>query len=337
MGTPTLTLSRHVLSSDGIPPETSRDLAVLLAQVSLASKIIAREVNRAALVGRLGSAGKVSFQGEEVKKLDLWSHDTLVQALKESGLVCTLVSEEREEPLHFARHCPHARYTACFDPIDGSSNLDVNGTAGTIFSIRPRSHVGADHIRADVLQKGTEQVAAGYVMYGPSTVLVYTAGKGVHGFTLDSTLGEFFLSHENIRVPPKGNTYSVNEGYYHRWHPHTRRALEYLREPDLKSGRPYSLRYIGSLVADFHRILLEGGVFLYPADARSPKQPTGKLRLLYEAAPMGYIVEQAGGRASTGTQRILDIRPSSYHQRVPLIIGSQKDVSLIEDFYQSRR
>lgn len=337
MGAKEITLPRHLLMDQQTHPEATGEFTALLTQIGLATKIIAREVNRAALVGRLGYTGETNVQGEEVKKLDLWSNEVMMSALEESGLVCTLVSEEMEEPLHFAHHCGRAKYIVCFDPIDGSSNIDVNGATGTIFSVRRRHHTGADHVPADVLQKGTEQVAAGYVMYGPSTILVYTAGHGVHGFTLDPTIGEFLLSHENICIPRRGSTYSINEGHYHRWHPYTRRAVEYLREPDKASGRPYSLRYVGSLVADLHRTLLEGGIYLYPADADDPKRPTGKLRLLYEAAPMGFITEQAGGRASTGTERILDIQPSTYHQRVPLVIGSMDDVKLVEDFYQGRR
>ncbi|MFQ5521824.1 MAG: class 1 fructose-1,6-bisphosphatase, partial [Candidatus Methylomirabilia bacterium] len=252
-------------------------------------------------------------------------------------LVSTVVSEEMDEPLYLEKAGERAKYVVCIDPVDGSSNIDSNGIVGTIFSIRPRKGRGPDQVAADVLQPGTAQVAAGYVMYGPTTMFVYTARDGLRAFTLDPTLGEFLLSHENIRMPAKGKTYSVNEGHFHRWHPYTRRLVEYLRTIDKPTGRPYSLRYAGSMVADLHRTLLEGGIFLYPADVDDPKKPTGKLRLLYEAAPAALVVDQAGGRASTGTEQILEIQPTSPHQRVPLIIGSPEDVALAEEFYQERR
>ena len=319
------TLVHHLLTE-------KEALAPILTQISLGAKLIARELQQAGLVNMLGYTGGVNVQGEKVKKLDLWANDAFVEILKESGRVCTLISEEMEEPLHFNDYCKEGNYLVCFDPIDGSSNIDVNGALGTIFSVRRRLGKGTDHMRPDALEKGTEQVAAGYVMYGTGTILVYTTGRGVNGFTLDPNIGEFFLSHPNIQAPKRGKTYSVNEGNYHHWHPQNRNFIDYLREIDKASGRPYSLRYTGALVADFHRTLLEGGIYLYPADADDPKKPTGKLRLLYEAAPLGFVMEVAGGKASTGEMRILDIQPSSYHQRVPLIIGSAEDVTMAEDF-----
>lgn len=337
MSTKGLTLPRHILQGQRVHPEARGEFTALLTRISLACKVIAREIGQAALTGTLGATGTVNVQGEQVKKLDVLTNEIMVDALEETGLVCILVSEEMDEPLHLGKACERAKYVVCFDPLDGSSNIDINGVVGTIFSIRRRTGHGPGHVTADVLQRGTEQVAAGYVMYGPSTVFVYAAGEGVHGFTLDPTSGEFLLSHANIRVPPRGNTYSVNEGHFQRWHPHTRRLVEYLRTVDKGTGRPYSLRYVGSLVADLHRTLLEGGIYLYPADADNPKQPAGKLRLLYEAAPLGLVTEQAGGRASTGTERILDVMPQSPHHRVPLIIGSPEDVALAEDFHQGRR
>ncbi|MEE9198013.1 MAG: class 1 fructose-bisphosphatase [bacterium] len=330
-------LPRYMLQAQRAYPEARGDFTALLTQISLASKAIARELGRAALAGTLGTTGEVNVQGEVVKKLDVLANEIMVDALEESGLVCTMVSEEMDEPLHLGKACERAKYVVCFDPVDGSSNIDVNGVVGTIFSIRRRKGQGPDHVTADVLQRGTEQVAAGYVMYAPATLFVYTARDGLHAFTLDPTLGEFLLSHEDIRIPARGKTYSVNEGNFHRWHPYTRRLVEYLRTVDKATGRPYSLRYAGSMVADLHRTLLEGGLFLYPADVDDPKRPTGKLRLLYEAAPAALVVEQAGGRASTGTEQILDIQPTSPHQRVPLIIGSPEDVALHEKFYQERR
>ncbi len=330
-----MTLSRHLLDSQREPADG--DLGALLAEISLAAKLISREVTRAALFGKLGYTGEVNVQGEQIKHLDLWSNDVFVTALKETRLVCSMVSEEMEEPLHFDRNCVAGSFVVCFDPVDGSSNLDVNGTVGTIFSVRRRQGQGRDHVAADALRKGTEQVAAGYVMYGPSTIFVYSAGRDVHGFTFDQTLGEYILSHPTIRIPQRGKTYSVNQGNYYRWFEETKRVVDYLSAPDKATGRPYSLRYVGAMVADLHRTLLEGGVFMYPAEAGGGKKSSGKLRLLYEAQPMAYVVEQAGGRASTGTERILDIEPSEYHQRVPLIIGSTDDVALVEEFYRGKR
>ena len=324
------TLIRHLLTE-------KEPLTALLTQISFGAKVISRELQRAGLVNLLGYTGEVNVQGEKVKKLDQWANEVFVEILKESRLVCTQVSEEMEEPLHFTEYCQDGSYLVCYDPIDGSSNTDINGIVGTIFSVRRQRGKGADHVRSDALEKGTEQVAAGYAMYGPGTMLVYTTGRSVNGFTLDPNTGEFLLSHPNIQIPKRGKTYSVNEGNYHHWHPQTRKYIDYLRQIDKGSGRPYSLRYVGSLVADLHRTLLEGGIYLYPADADDPKKPTGKLRLLYEAAPLGFITEVAGGKASTGEKRILDIQPTSYHQRVPLIIGSAEDVTLAEDFYQGRR
>jgi fructose-1,6-bisphosphatase I len=329
---PGRTLPQHILLAQQAHPEARGDFTRLLMQIGLASKVIARELRRAALAGTLGGAGTVNVQGEQVKKLDVLANEIVVDALSKSRLVCTMVSEEMDEPLHLTAACAEAPYVVCFDPLDGSSNIDVNGVVGTIFSIRRRRGGGSDHVTADILGPGTDQVAAGYVMYGPSTAFVYTAGDGVHGFTLDTSIGEYLLSHERIRIPVKGKTYSINEGNFHRWHPHTRRLVEHLRTADKPSGRPYSLRYVGSLVADLHRTLLEGGIFLYPEDASQPRGTGGKLRLLYEVAPVSLVVEQAGGRASTGQERILDIRPTSPHQRVPVILGSPEDVALAERF-----
>ena len=329
-----VTLTRYLLD-DRTPLEG--DLGALLIKIGAASKVLAREVNRAALHGRLGYTGEVNVQGEQIAQLDLWSNEVFLDALKETGLVCTMVSEEMEAPLHVDRNCLPGSYVVCFDPVDGSSNIDINGTVGTIFSVRHRRGHGREHVAMDIVQKGTEQVAAGYVMYGPSTMFVYAAGQSVHGFTWDHTVDDYLLTHPDIRIPQRGKTYSVNCGNYHRWIESTQRAVDYLNTPDKATGRPYSLRYVGSMVADMHRTLLEGGVFLYPGEAGGGKNANGKLRLLYEVAPMAYIVEQAGGRASTGVERILDIEPKECHQRVPIVIGSADDVALIEEFYQGKR
>ena len=325
---------RYLLSQQ--PDFSGGDFTAVLTQISLGAKIISRELRQAGFTGQLGYTGEINVQGEKVKKLDIWSNDIFVDLLKETSLVCTMVSEEMETALHLPDCCTKGKYIVCFDPIDGSSNIDLNGVVGTIFSVRRREQIGQNHLPHDVLQDGTKQIAAGYVMYGPSTILVYTTGSRVDAFTLDPNTREFFLTHPNIKMPNRGHMYSVNEGRSHYWGLECQKAVDYFRAIDPQTFRPYSLRYAGSLLADFHRILLEGGVFLYPADKDDIK-PGGKLRLLYEGAPMALIAEAAGGKASTGTKRVLDLVPASYHQRIPLVIGSAEDVAVIEDFYQGRR
>lgn len=270
----------------------------------------------------LGSAGAVNVQGEEQQKLDVFANECMKTALAAAGRVCVLASEEDDEPTMIGNH-HDAKYAVLIDPLDGSSNIDVNGAVGTIFSIYRRITAGGPPEMRDVLQPGRNQVAAGYVMYGSSVMLVYTTGKGVHGFTLDPTIGEFLLSHERIRMPESGKYLSVNESNFPRW---TRGAQAVVRafhgeNPDRMKGK--NSRYIGSLVADFHRNLIAGGIFLYPSDTRNP---SGKLRLSYEANPMAFIAEQAGGAATNGLARILDVEPAELHQRTPLIIGSRSDV-----------
>lgn len=317
-----ITLEQHLRATAG--PEAD-ELTVLITQLAVAGGIIARELARAALVGQLGPTGATNVQGEKVKKLDVWANDVVVRAMEETGLVSTLVSEEMAEPRRLAKTGPRGRYVVCVDPVDGSSNLDVNGVVGTIFSIRRG---------AEPAQAGTAQMAAGYIMYGPATLMVLTTGTGVDAFTLGPTIGEFVRSHRTIRIPARGRIYSVNEGNFSKWEPGVRRYIEHVRGVDVATGRPYTARYVGSLVADFHRTLLEGGIFLYPGDTG---RPDGKLRLQYEAAPMGMIAEQAGGRASTGRERIMSIQPATPHQRVPLLIGSPEDVALAEDFIAGRQ
>jgi fructose-1,6-bisphosphatase I len=312
--------------------------AAVVRAVAAASVKIADELGRAALVGQLGTTGDTNVQGEKVKKLDIWANDVVVAALDASGQVCTLVSEEMGDIRHRTEQCAGARFVVCFDPVDGSSNLDVNGIVGTIFSVLRKRGAGPEHARADVLQPGASQVAAGYIMYGPSTLLVLTTGDGVHGFTVDRARGTYVRTHANLRIPARGRVYSINDGNFVRWPDGVRRFVEYVREVDVATGRPYTARYAGSLVTDVHRTLLEGGIYLYPEDAPGTgKQSTGKLRLMYECAPMGLIIEQAGGAASTGRGRILDVVPTAPHQRVPLVIGSVEDVRLAEDFYANRR
>jgi fructose-1,6-bisphosphatase I len=327
------TLSQFALKQQG-PSGADYEFSAFLSRIGLVGKIISREIGRAGLADILGLTGTVNVQGEAVKKLDQFANDTFVRVFQESGLVCLLASEELEKPLEFVEKGSGGKYVLLIDPLDGSSNIDVNGTLGSIFSVYLARDPRHPDPSSDILRKGAEQIAAGYVIYGPSTVLVYTSGNGVHGFTLDPEIGEFLLSHQDIRIPPRGKTYSVNQGNYHDWTPETQRYIDYLLEKDPKDGRPYSLRYVGTLVADFHRTLLDGGIFLYPA---SKKSPEGKLRLLYEAFPMAMVVERAGGKATRGDGRILEIQPSKLHQRVPLMIGSPQDVELASEFLQGKR
>jgi fructose-1,6-bisphosphatase I len=329
-----ITLTGHIMKQRQADSSVGK-LSALLSHVGLAAKMIAREAAEAGLDNILGNTGQVNVQGEEVKKLDRFANDAFIQAFEQSGLVCTLISEEMEKPLHFPENCTEGSYILMIDPVDGSSNIDVDGGIGSIFSFYRGAGNKKQHDTNEAfLRKGSEQIAAGYVLYGPSTMLVYTSGQGVHGFTLHPGLGEFYLTHENIKIPAKGKVYSVNEGNYNQWQPTVQQFVSYLHESDKQTGRPYSGRYVGALVADFHRTILQGGLYLYPGNVEKPE---GKLRLLYEGSPLAYVVEQAGGRASTGTERILDIQPKKIHQRVPLFIGSREDVMLAEEFVQGRK
>jgi len=322
------TVQQHILDQERLYPRATGDFTALLTSLTVAAKIISREVNKAGLAKIIGETGETNIQGEKVQKLDEFSQDTICRTMGHSGHVCVMASEESEDIIPIPDGGTHGKYVLMFDPLDGSSNIDVNASIGTIFSVHRKISKGSgDGSLEDCLQKGTEQLAAGYFIYGSSTMMVYTTGQGVHGFTLDPSLGEFLLSHENIRTAPRGKIYSINEGNASQWDSGTSKYIGHVKSVDKTDGRPYSLRYIGSLVADFHRNLLKGGIFLYPG-------PKGKLRLLYEAAPLAMIVEQAGGAATTGDARILDIQPTSLHQRVPLIIGSSKDVAQYQDFWK---
>jgi fructose-1,6-bisphosphatase I len=250
------------------------------------------------------------------------------------GHLCVMASEENEDLLHIPEHYPSGKYVLLYDPLDGSGNIDANITVGSIFSIFRRVTPAGRGTTDDVLQPGYKQVAAGYALFSSSMMFVYSTGRGVHGFTLDPSVGEFLLSHENIRIPDRGSIYSVNEGNFNRWEPGMQRYIKYLKEDDEHTGRPYSARYIGSLVADVHRTLMYGGIYCYPGDTKNPK---GKLRLMYENNPLGYLVEQAGGAASDGRTRILDLMPESLHQRSPLFIGSREDVKIAEEFLGGKR
>jgi len=329
------TLAEHLAERRGADANAVGSLVTAVAEAGVR---IADELARAALIGQLGTTGEVNVQGEKVKKLDVWANDVVVAALDATGRTCTLVSEEMEEVRHSRERCADAGFVVCFDPVDGSSNLDINGIVGTIFSVLKRHGEGADHARTDILQPGTAQVAAGYIMYGPSTLLVMTTGDGVHGFTLDRARGAYVRTHTKLKIPGHGKSYSINDGNFARWPDGVRRFVEHIRAVDVPSGRPYTARYAGSLVTDVHRTLLEGGIFLYPEDAAGTgKQSSGKLRLMYECSPMGLVIEQAGGAASTGRVRVLDLVPTAPHQRVPLLIGSPEDVRLAEEFYAARR
>jgi fructose-1,6-bisphosphatase I len=326
------TLSRHVLENlQSFGPE-AQDLSALMNRIALAGKLIARHLSRAGLVeSALGFTGDTNVQGEAVKKMDLYANDVFISVFKQSGLVCRLASEEMEQPYYIPENCPIGRYTLLYDPIDGSSNVDINLNIGSIFSIRRQQGDDLDQNASDLLQDGHQQLAAGYILYGPGTLLVYSIGRGVHAFTLDPSLGEFILAEENMTVPVHGPTYSVNEGNFWQWEDSIRDFTRYVHRHE-----GYSARYSGALVADFHRILTQGGVFLYPGTV---KKPEGKLRLLYETAPLAFLIEQAGGRASTGTKDIMKVIPQELHQRTPLVIGSKDDVALVESFIQdhSRR
>ena len=318
------TLERFMLERQRTAPEASGEFTRLFQQLSVAGKIITSRVRKAGLADVLGVTGETNVQGEAVQKLDVLANDILIHVLQAGGQVCLLASEEVEDPIPIPTRFPRGKYVVMFDPLDGSSNIDVNASIGTIFSIHRRISEGDEPGLADCLQPGYKQVAAGYVIYGSSTMFVYTTGKdGVHGFTFDPTVGEFLLSHPDIRIPERGKIYSVNEGNRHRWDPAVRNWVDWLKTPG-DPGRPYGHRYIGSLVSDFHRTLLKGGVFAYPADQGNP---SGKLRLLYEASPMAMLAVAAGGDASTGTEPILKLQPKELHQRVPLFIGSKLDVA----------
>ena len=330
-----VTVTEHLLLHQTKSPEASGQFTSLFYDLILAAKIIARSVNKAGLLDILGATGDVNVQGEQVQKLDEYANRILIHRMERAGVLCAMASEENADLIRIPERFKRGDYILIFDPLDGSSNIDVNINVGTIFSILRRKDVSADDVTlGDVLQRGVEQVAAGYFLYGSSSMLVYTSGEGVHGFTLDPSVGEFLLSHPDIRIPERGKVYSVNEAYWHYWDEPTREIISHFKGVDNERGKPYSLRYVGSLVADFHRNLLNGGIFMYPKDYRIPQKPSGKLRLMCEASPLAYLVEQAGGAATDGEQRILDILPCELHERVPLFIGSRKDVEKVAEIYQ---
>merc|ERR1712137_335002 len=316
------TLTQYLL---GHIPESGRrsELAILFIQISLATKVTANAIRRAALESLLGGAGTVNIQGEDVKKLDLVVNDAFRNAMAQSELICAIASEEDDDIILLGSG--DERYTISFDPLDGSSNIDANVSIGSIFGISKRISKSGTATKEDVLQPGSKQIAAGYSLYGSSTMLVFTLGEGVNGFTLDNSLGEFVLTHPDITIKPRGAIYSINEGNSIFWDSAVSKYVDYLKK------KPYSMRYIGSMVADVHRTLLYGGIFMYPADKKSPQ---GKLRYLYEVAPLSFVIEQAGGGSVSGVTRCLDIVPDKIHMRVPCFMGSKDDVAELKRFYE---
>ncbi len=327
-----VTLNEFIIERQAEFPYAKGELSRLLSHIGVAAKIVNREVRKAGLVDILGEIGTENIQGEVQKKLDVFADQQFISALKTSGECCGIATEENDEIIKFDTNlAKDGQYIVTIDPLDGSSNIDVNVSIGTVFAIYRRlSPIGHEATEEDFLQEGARQVAAGYVIYGSSTMMVYTTGRGVNGFTLDPSIGEFCLSHFNIKTPQTGTIYSINEGNYVKFPKGVKRYLKYCQESDKPTNRPYSSRYIGSLVADFHRNLLKGGIFLYPT---TESYPEGKLRLLYECNPIAFLAEQAGGKATDGRgTRILDIKPKSLHQRMPFYVGSHQMVNRAEEF-----
>jgi fructose-1,6-bisphosphatase I len=327
--TPTsvVTIDRFIIEQERRHPEATGELSGILYDIALAAKMIASKVRMAGLVDILGATNSENVQGEVQQKLDVMANEVIIKALDHGGRLCGMASEEEPDIIHIPDGFKCGKYVLLFDPLDGSSNIDVNVPVGTIFSVMRKITRGTRAEMEDMLQPGRRQVAAGYVIYGSSTMLVYTTGQGVHGFTLDPSIGEFLLSHPNIRIPDSGRYLSVNDSYEQYWDEHVRSLMRHYRGLE-GDRRALSVRYVGSLVADFHRNLLGGGIFCYPSNTKSPR---GKLRLLYEANPLAFIVEQAGGAASDGTARIMDVQPTELHQRTPLYIGSKSEIDLADE------
>lgn len=328
-----VTIERYILEQQSGFPEATGALTNLLYDLALSAKIIASHTTRAGLAEILGSTGEENTHGDTVQKLDVFAERTIYRMNDHTGRLAVMASEEEEEIIPIPDNYPTGKYVLLYDPLDGSSNIDYNVSVGTIFAIYRRKTVDGPGTLEDCLQKGRNLVAAGYIIYGSSTMMVYSTGQGVHGFTLDPRVGEFLLSHPDIRMPEKPKYYSVNQGYEPKWSPGVQGYTRWLQGENTE-GISLSLRYIGSLVADFHRNLLAGGVFYYPAEGKGAKAK-GKLRLLYEAAPLAFLAEQAGGYASDGTQAILDMEPTGLHQRVPLFIGNRKLVEKAEELLQN--
>ena len=329
------TLGQFIIEKQNDFPYAKGELSRLLRDIGIAAKIVNREVNKAGLVNILGDAGSTNIQGENQKKLDVYANEQFIAALSSGGECCIVASEENDELVRIdSAVSKNAKYIVAIDPLDGSSNIDVNVAVGTIFSIYRRVTKEGPAQLSDVLQTGTEQVAAGYIVYGSSTMLVYTTGKGVNGFTLDPSIGEFCLSHPNLKIPASGTIYSINEGNYVHFPDGVKKYIKYCQVEDLATKRPYTSRYIGSMVADIHRSIIKGGIFIYPTTSSAP---TGKLRLVYECNPMAFIIEQAGGKATNGFQRILELPVTDLHQRSAIFIGSADMVSQAESFMQASK
>jgi fructose-1,6-bisphosphatase I len=329
------TLGQFIIEKQNDFPYAKGELSRLLRDIGIAAKIVNREVNKAGLVNILGDAGSTNIQGENQKKLDVYANEQFIAALSSGGECCIVASEENDELVRIdSAVSKNAKYIVAIDPLDGSSNIDVNVAVGTIFSIYRRVSKEGQAQLSDVLQAGTEQVAAGYIVYGSSTMLVYTTGKGVNGFTLDPSIGEFCLSHPNLKIPTSGTIYSINEGNYVHFPDGVKKYIKYCQVEDLATKRPYTSRYIGSMVADIHRSIIKGGIFIYPTTSSAP---SGKLRLVYECNPMAFIIEQAGGKATNGFQRILELPVTDLHQRSAIFIGSADMVSQAESFMQASK
>jgi fructose-1,6-bisphosphatase I len=326
-----MTLERHIIEGERRHPGATGAFTGLLSDLSLAAKVVWKEVTKAGLVNILGTTADENVHGEVRKKLDVYANETIYRAMDHGGHLCVMASEESGGLLKIPDHYPKGKYVMLFDPLDGSANIDANITIGTIFAIFRRKSESGDGTMEDLLQPGNQLAAAGYILYGSSTMFVYSTGNGVHGFTLDPSVGEFLLSNENMKIPMQGKEYSVNEGNYNKWDKKVQRVFDYIKEIDPATNRPYSLRYIGTMVADFHRILLYGGFFAYPPDSKNPQ---GKLRLTYECIPLSYLAEQAGGKAIDGSMRILDKQPTDIHERTPIYFGSKKDIETVERLLQ---
>jgi len=322
-----VTLDEYIIQAQNKFPGATGELSQLLRDIGLAAKIISREVNKAGITNLLGVDGSKNVHGESVKRLDLFADQQLISALDRSMITCMVISEENDGIVRL--NSEGGKYIVYMDPLDGSSNIDVNVSIGSIFSIYMRQPRFENKlVEEDALQPGVRQVAAGYVLYGSSTIMVYTTGLGVSSFTLDPSIGEFILSEDNFKIPKQGNIYSINEGSYNSWAEGLKKYIKYCQVEDESTNRPYTARYIGSMVADLHRTLIKGGIFIYPASTRYPQ---GKLRLMYECNPLSYIIEQAGGTAIDGKERIMEKKPGSIHERSPIYIGSSENVKKVKE------
>ncbi len=332
-----ITVTEHILAKQKERPEATGAFTSLLSELTVAAKIIAQKVNKANLTEDLGFVGTESVDEEHYQKLVEFANATIINRVSHIGHLWCMASKKETDLIPIPPKYAKGDYILVFDPLGGITNIDVHIDVGTVFSILKKENSGDMSFMANALQPGHKQLAAGYFIYGSSTMMVYTTGTGVHGFTLERRIGEFLLSHENIRIPEKGKTYSINEGNYYFWDEKVQNLVEYFKTPDIKSGRPYTLRYTGSFVADFHRNLRKGGIHMYPADSKDPLKPHGKLMLMCEVNPLAFVVEQAGGAASTGFERVLDVEPRHLHQRVPVFIGSPADVRVAEEILRGKR